>query len=67
LVTWVHSISEVITALISEGLSIESFKEYPYSPYNCFDGIEYVQSKGYQLLLDGQQASLVYSITARKI
>ncbi len=66
-VTWGHSLSEVITALISAGLSIESFKEYPYSPYNCFDGLEYVNNKGYQLLRDGKQVPLVYSITARKI
>ena len=67
MVTWAHSLSEVITALISAGLSIEGFKEYPYSPYNCFDGLEYVKNKGYQSLLKGQQVPLVYSITARKI
>jgi len=67
MVTWAHSLSEVITALISAGLSIEGFKEYPYSPYNCFDGLEYVKNKGYQLLFKGQQVPLVYSITARKI
>ena len=35
--TWPHSLSEVINALISVGLIIEYFKEYPYSPYNCFN------------------------------
>jgi len=53
--------------LISSDLSIESFKEHAYSPYNCFDGLEHVKNMGYQLLIDGKQAPLVYSIRARKL
>jgi 2-polyprenyl-3-methyl-5-hydroxy-6-metoxy-1,4-benzoquinol methylase len=67
MVTWSHSISEVINSLIGAGLSIESFLEYPYSPYNCFEGLESVPSLGYQLLHKDQQVPLVYSIKARKI
>lgn len=66
MVTWPHSISEVITALLQQGLSIDNFLEYPYSPYNCFDGLEYVAGLGYQMLHKGQQVPLVYSIKARK-
>ncbi|MGB5920175.1 class I SAM-dependent methyltransferase [Arcobacter sp.] len=66
-VTWSHSISEVINALIGAGLTIESFYEYPYSPYNCFDGLELVPNMGYQMLYKGQQVPLLYSIKARKI
>ncbi|MBC3767106.1 class I SAM-dependent methyltransferase [Neptunicella marina] len=66
-VTWSHSISEVISALIAAGLTIESFSEYPFSPYNCFDGLEFVPNLGYQMLYKGQQVPLVYSIKARKI
>jgi len=67
MVTWSHSISEVINALIGAGLSIESFAEHPYSPYNCFDGLELVPNLGYQMLYKGQQVPLLYSIKARKI
>jgi len=66
-VTWAHSLSEVINALIKAGLSIEHFNEYPYSPYNCFEGLEYVSKKGYQMLHKGQNVPLLYSIKARKI
>ncbi len=66
MVTWSHSISEVINALIGVGLKIESFNEYPYSPYNCFDGLELVPNLGYQMLYKGQQIPLLYSIKARK-
>lgn len=66
IVTWSHPVSEVINALIGAGLIVESFFEYPYSPYNCFDGLESVPNLGYQMLYKGQQVPLVYSIKARK-
>jgi SAM-dependent methyltransferase len=65
-VTWAHSLSEVINALISSGLSIEFFNEYPFSPYNCIEGLEHVSDQGYQMLHKGQQVPLIYSIKAKK-
>ena len=65
-VTWPHSISEVITALINAGLHIQEFAEYPYSPYDCIEGCEQAEGLGYQLLHHGQQVPLVYSIKAVK-
>jgi len=35
-VGWNHSLSEVLGALLDEGLTIKHFMEYDYSPYNCF-------------------------------
>lgn len=67
MVTWPHSLSEVMEVLINQGISIESFQEYPYSPYNCFTDLEYVEGQGYQMLFKGQQVPLVYSIRGRKI
>jgi SAM-dependent methyltransferase len=67
IVTWPHSLSEVVNALIGSGLIIECFNEFPYSPYNCFEGLEYVAENGYQLLHKGQQVPLVYAIKARKV
>lgn len=66
MVTWPHSLSEVVNALISAGLNIEDFKEYPYSPYNCFEDLEHVSEHGYQMLYKDQQVPLLYSIKARK-
>lgn len=67
IVTWPHSLSEVITALIGAGLIIRGFSEYKYSPYNCFNGLDYVPNFGYQLLHKGQQVPLIYSVKAQKI
>ena len=33
---WNHSISELLNSLLKQGLKLEFFNEYPYSPYNCF-------------------------------
>ncbi|RXJ88077.1 bifunctional 2-polyprenyl-6-hydroxyphenol methylase/3-demethylubiquinol 3-O-methyltransferase UbiG [Arcobacter sp. CECT 8985] len=65
--TWSHYPSEVISALIEAGLSIESFYEYAYSPYNCFENLEFVPNKGYQMIHKGQQVPLLYSIKAKKL
>ena len=33
---WNHSISEVMTPLLKEGLQVLDFQEYDFSPYQCF-------------------------------
>ncbi|MDO6427941.1 class I SAM-dependent methyltransferase [Thalassotalea sp. 1_MG-2023] len=67
IVTWPHSLADVITALISVGLYIEQVNEFPYSPYNCLEDLDYVAEHGYQLLHKGQQVPLIYAIKARKL
>jgi SAM-dependent methyltransferase len=37
---WSHSLSEVIEALLAAGLTIRSFREYPYSPHGCYPFLE---------------------------
>jgi len=59
-------LAEVITALLKAGISIDDFQEYPYSPYDCFSGLEFVEGKGYQMLSNSQQVPLVYSIKGTK-
>ncbi len=33
---WNHDLAEVLTSLITNGIEINSFQEFDYSPYNCF-------------------------------
>ena len=35
--SWNHSISEMLNALINNGLTIQHFNEFNYSNYNCFN------------------------------
>lgn len=36
---WNHSIGEIITAFIKQGMQIQDFKEYPYIPLDAFHGL----------------------------
>ncbi|TWF44742.1 methyltransferase family protein [Chitinophaga polysaccharea] len=34
--SWNHPLSDIITALTAQGLQLQVFREFDYSPYNCF-------------------------------
>ncbi|MBT8221473.1 MAG: class I SAM-dependent methyltransferase [Bacteroidia bacterium] len=38
-ISWSHPLSEIIIALNNSGLGLLDFKEYDYSPYNCFENM----------------------------
>lgn len=66
LVTWAHPMSDVVNALIAVGLEITQLNEYPYSPYNCFDGMEQREPGKFYLSHKQQDIPLVYTIKAIK-
>jgi 2-polyprenyl-3-methyl-5-hydroxy-6-metoxy-1,4-benzoquinol methylase len=64
--SWNHSISEVLNALIAAGLIIESFNEFMYSPYPCFQNvIEFEKGKWHIKGMEGK-IPMVYSLKAVK-
>ena len=66
-ITWNHSLSEVMQSLIDQGLSIDIFREYDYSPYNCFNGtIEYQPGK-FRIASLADKIPMVYAIKARQV
>jgi ubiquinone/menaquinone biosynthesis C-methylase UbiE len=45
-ITWNHGIAEVLTSLLQQGLQMNTFEEFDYSPYNCFNNtIEFEPGK----------------------
>ncbi|MEZ4938211.1 MAG: class I SAM-dependent methyltransferase [Crocinitomicaceae bacterium] len=48
-ISWNHGLSEVISALIKSGLSLKEFKEYDYSPYNCFRNTVKIEEGKFQI------------------
>ncbi|GAB2884205.1 class I SAM-dependent methyltransferase [Microbulbifer echini] len=66
IVTWVYPISDVIGALLNAGIHITHFKEYPFSPYNCFDGMEEREKGRFYLSHKEQDIPLIYSIKGFK-
>lgn len=63
-ISWNHSLSEVFQSLKQNGLNVEDFREYDYSPYPCFSKIVKIEERKYQIKdLEGK-FPMVYSIIA---
>lgn len=41
---WNHSIAEILQPLLIRGIRLQTFREYPYSTYNCFPDMEEVRT-----------------------
>ena len=65
-ITWNHSISDVINGLIKNGLTIQSFDEFDYSPYDCFNKTVKVESKKFRIEHLDNKIPMVYAIKAIK-
>jgi 2-polyprenyl-3-methyl-5-hydroxy-6-metoxy-1,4-benzoquinol methylase len=63
---WNHPFSEIISALIAEGLQIEFLHEFPYSPYNCFANLEQSADGYWRFKGMGNRFPMMYSIKAIK-
>lgn len=64
-ITWNHSLSEVINTLIKNEFEINSFQEYDYSHYNCFNKtIEFKPNK-FRIENLEDKIPMVYSIVAK--
>ena len=62
MITWAHPLSEVINALITAGIRILRVNEFPFSPYNCFDGLEEKEQGRFYFVDSKHEIPMVYSI-----
>ncbi|MBZ0179674.1 MAG: class I SAM-dependent methyltransferase [Melioribacteraceae bacterium] len=65
-VNWNHSLSEVINSLLNHGLVLNSFNEYDFSPYNCFEDTVKIDEKKYRIRDLEKKLPMVFSIKAKK-
>lgn len=65
-ICWNHPTSEVLNALIGAGLTLNSFDEFDYSPYNCFNETMEFEPKKYRIKHLGSKIPMVYAIVAGK-
>lgn len=65
-ITWNHSLSEVMSCLLKNNLSLKAFNEYDYSPYNVFHNMVEYEPKKYRIGHIYHTIPLVYSIIAEK-
>lgn len=66
IMTWAHPLSEVINALIQAGIQIDQLNEYPFFPYNCFEGMEEREAGKFYLTHQGRDIPLLYTIKGTK-
>src|SRR5690606_13311348 len=66
-VTWNHSLGEVITSLIHNGLHIDSFEEFDYSPYDCFNKTEEFEPGKFRIKHLKNMIPMIFSLKARKL
>jgi 2-polyprenyl-3-methyl-5-hydroxy-6-metoxy-1,4-benzoquinol methylase len=64
--SWNHPFSEILTALISNGLQVVQFHEFPYSPYNCFNKVEQGPDGMWRITGMNEKLPMMYSIKAVK-
>lgn len=65
-ISWNHATSEILNSLIINGLELNSFNEYDYSPYDCFNKTEEFEPGKYHIKHLGNKIPMVYSIVATK-
>ena len=65
-INWNHGISEVLNSLINNGVEINAFDEFDYSPYNCFNNTIEFEPKKYRIEHLGDRIPMVFSILATK-
>ena len=65
-ITWNHSTSELLNSLLSNNLELNTFNEYDYSPYNCFNATEEFEPKKFRIKHLENKIPMVYSIVATK-
>lgn len=65
-ISWNHSISEVLGSLLGAGLKLDVFKEFDYSPYDCFKNTEPVGEGKFRIKNFQSKVPLVYALKATK-
>lgn len=65
-VCWNHGLSPVINSIIKAGLKITDFKEYNYSPYNCFENTVKIDDGIFKIKGLEDKIPMVFSLKAEK-
>lgn len=63
-VCWNHGLSEVMTSLLQNGLTIKIFEEFDYSPYACFQHTVEFEPNKFRIQHLDNKIPMVYSIVA---
>jgi SAM-dependent methyltransferase len=65
-VMWNHGLGEVMGSLKKHGLNLDDFKEFDYSPYNCFQGMVEFEPGKFRIGHLKKKIPMVYGFVACK-
>ena len=65
-ITWNHGLAEVLQSLLDRGIRIETFREFDYSPYDCFSGTTEFAPGKFRIEVMGDKLPMVYALRAIK-
>lgn len=65
-VSWNHSLAEVFNALWTQGLHIDQFQEYDFTPWNCFPNLKEIGPDRFQFAHLEGKPPMVYALRAVK-
>ncbi|MGQ8337502.1 class I SAM-dependent methyltransferase [Sunxiuqinia sp. A32] len=65
-VCWNHGLSTVLGAILKTGLTIADFKEYNYSPYDCFENTVKIDDRKFKIKGLEDKIPMLYSLKAKK-
>jgi ubiquinone/menaquinone biosynthesis C-methylase UbiE len=65
-ISWNHGLAEVVSALLKQGLSMEQFEEYDYSPYACFQTVTQEGPEIYRPAHLGNKIPMTYALVMTK-
>ncbi|CDF78905.1 methyltransferase [Formosa agariphila KMM 3901] len=65
-ITWNHSLGEVLGSLLQNNLQLQTFKEFDYSPYDCFRNTVEVNPRQYRIKHLDSKIPMVYALKAIK-
>lgn len=64
--SWIHSLSDVINALIEAGLKLEYVHEFPFSAHDCFKFVEETAPRRFKIKGRSVDVPMMFSIRATK-
>ena len=65
-VSWNHGLGEVFQALQLQGLRVDTFQEFDYSPYDCFGPTVQIAPDRYQIKHLAGKLPMVYAVVASR-
>ncbi|MBL7705849.1 MAG: class I SAM-dependent methyltransferase [Taibaiella sp.] len=65
-VSWNFSLSEMMTSLLKQDLTIRHFEEFDYSPYPCFKEVEAFEPGKFRIRHLGNKIPMLFSLVATK-